>query len=225
MNKILSFVRLDFITVKAYLTLKNLAIFVGIALMMIFAKNSVFGAVSMLMACAAMCSSYPFAIGEKSNVDVLYTTLSIKRKTVVLGRYIFALTLDLFTGLFTSAFSFLMLAIMQKDFDAFGSLGTVLILFILFSVIQAVLLPIYFKLGYTKAKVLAFLPFFVLSLAMLAFSNIFSDVFSFDQIGSVFFEWLSVNSLLTALVGAGIWLAIMAVSYKISLSFYRKRDF
>ena len=220
MNKILSFVRLDFITVKPYLTLRNLAIFVGVALIMIFTNNSgAAGATGVLMAFATLYASYPFIIGEKSNIDILYTTLSIKRNTVVSGRYIFALTLDLFAGLFTFLLSFILLVAMQKGFSAIESMAIILIFFLVFSIIQAVQLPLYFKLGYTKAKFLAYLPFIVLPLAIMAFSNAFGNVF----LGLL--EWLSANPLLTALVGAGIWLAIMAVSYKISLSFYRKRDF
>jgi len=224
MDKVLSFIRLDFITVKPYLTVKNLLIFVGVALIMIITNNSAGGAIGILMAFAALYVSYPFAIGEKSNIDVLYTTLSIKRKTVVLGRYLFALTLDIAVGLFTFIFSLGVLAVIQKDFGAIESLLTILILFIVFSVIQAVQLPIYFKLGYTKAKFLGYLPFIALPLVIVFFFNAFDGVFSLKQIEGAF-EWFAANILTSALIGGVIWLGIMAISYKISLAFYEKRDF
>lgn len=224
MNKAFSFLRLDFITVKPYLTIKNLFIFVGVAIIMIAGNDSASGAIGVLMAFAALYASYPFAIGEKNNIDVLYTTLSIKRNTVVLGRYLFALTLDIFVGLFAFLFSFVVLTIMRKDFDVIESLSTILILFLVFSIIQAVQLPIYFKLGYTKAKFLAYLPFMVLPLAILAGSSLFKNIFSVEQITGLI-EWLSENLLATALLGGIIWLVIMVTSYMISLSFYQKRDF
>lgn len=227
MNKTLSFVRLDFITVKPYLTFKNLLIFIGVALIMLIVNNSAVGAIGLLMSFAALYASYPFAIGEKSNIDVLYATLSIKRNTVVLGRYLFALTFDIFTGLFTFAFSFAVLTVMQKSFDVNETLSAIPILFLIFSVIQAVQLPIYFKLGYTKAKFIAYLPFIVFPLVFITFSNVLAayiDIFSLVWITGLL-EWLSANLLITVLLVGVIWFAVMAASYKVSAAFYRKREF
>ena len=227
MNKVMSFVRLDFITIKPYLTVKNLLIFIAVALIMIFTNNSAIGAIAMLMVFAAMFSAYPFVIGEKSNIDVLYTTLSIKRKTVVFGRYLFALTLDLAAGLFAAMFSFVILTATQKDFDFDGSLVTVLVLFLLFSAIQAVQLPIYFKLGYAKAKFLAYLPFFVFPLLILVVSNAFGSLFSLERIGEFLSSLLPENNPAATLIPAvgAVWLAVILVSCKVSVSFYQKRDF
>jgi len=224
MNKALSFIRLDFITVKPYLTVKNLCIFVGVALIMLIFNYSASGAIGLIMACAALYASYPFAIGEKSNIDVLYTTLSINRNTVVLGRYLFALSLDILAGLSTFILSFVVLTIMQKDFVVIEVLSAIPILFLVFSVIQSVQLPIYFKLNYTKAKFIAYIPFVVLPLAIMTGSNFFNNAFSLDKIVGLF-EWFTVNPLTTALVVGAIWLGIMLLSYKVSVSLYQKRDF
>ena len=224
MNKALLFIRLDFITIKPYLTVKNLLIFVGVALFMLVPTNSLPGTFGILMALGALYSSYPFAIGEKSNIDVLYATLSIKRNTVVLGRYSFALTLDIVVGLFTFIFSFLVLSVMQKSFDFIGSLSTILVLFLLFSLIQAVQLPIYFKMGYTKAKYLAYLPFMVLPAAVFIGTTFFSSLFTLDRIVGLF-ELVAANPLTAALLAGVMWFGIMVISYRISLLFYQKRDF
>jgi len=224
MNRALSFIRLDFITVRPYLTAKNLLIFVGVALIMLIFNNSAGGAIGILMALAALYASYPFAIGEKSNIDVLYTTLSIKRNTVVLGRYLFALILNILTGLFTFVFSFAVLTIMQKGIDIIGALITIPILFFVFSLIQAVQFPVYFKLNYSKAKFIAYIPFVVLPLAILAASNRLNNIFSADLLIGIF-KWFSLNLPAMVLFGIVIWLVIMAISYKISVSFYQKRDF
>ena len=224
MNKALKLVRLDFITVKPYLGLKSLLIFVGVALIILITDYSAAAAIGLLMVFAALYVSYPFSVGEKNNIDVLYTILSIKRKTVVLGRYLFSLILDLCAGLFAFIVSFVALTVMQKSFDALESFFVTVILFLIFGVIQAVQLPIYFKLGYAKAKLLAYLPFFVLPLMTLIFPNIFMNVFS-AELTTTLVDWLAANLLVTILSAGMIWFAIMAISYKISLSFYRKRDF
>ena len=223
-SKAISFVRLDFITVKPYLTVKNLCIFDGVALIMLIVNNSAAGAIGLIMAFAALYASYPFTIGEKSNMDVLYITLSIKRNTVVSGRYLFALTLDVFAGLFTFVFSFAVLTIMQRNFKAMETLITIPVLFIAFSVIQAIQLPIYFKLNYTKAKFIAYIPFVVLPLAIFAGSSFFADIFTMEQINGTL-ERLAANIPAAVLTIAAIWFAFMTISYKISLSFYKKRDF
>ena len=77
MNRTLSFVRLDFITVKPYATLKNLIIFVAVALIMIISSGGGSSAIGILMVYAVLFSSYPFAVGEKNGIDALYVTLSI----------------------------------------------------------------------------------------------------------------------------------------------------
>lgn len=223
MNKVMALMRLDFITVKPYLTGKQLIGFACIALFMLTSNGSTGGAV-MPMVVAALYASYPFVISEKSNMDVLYTTLSIKRNTVVLGRYLFAFTLDIFAGLFAFVFSFIVMTVMQKSYDAIDSLPTILILFLVFSVIQAAQFPIYFKLGYTKAKFLAYLPFIVLPVAVFVGSNFFTGIFSLEQI-EAYFGWLATNIPIVALVIGVIWFALITISYKASVSFYRKREF
>ena len=224
MNRALSFVRLDFITVKPYFTLKNLFIFSAVALLMIIISGASASAIAILMFYAALYAIYPFAVGEQNGIDALYTTLSIKRSTVVLGRYLFALLVDVCAGLLAYIFSFAVLTIMQKDFNALESLIVTLILLLLYSIIQAVQLPLYFKLGYAKAKFLAYLPFIGLAFIALAITNFLKDSFSLSQI-SDFLGWFTANPLTAVLCGLAVWLGIMVISYQTSLSHYLKRDF
>ena len=227
MTRLYSFVRLDFITVKPYLTIKNLLIYIGIALFMLIPTDSTAGTCGILMALGAQYASYPFAIGEKNNMDVLYATLSISRDTVVLGRYLFALTLDILMASFAFGISLIVLTVMQRGFNVPEFSLTILLLFMVFSLTQAIQLPIYFKLGYTKAKFLAYLPFIVFPLVIVMlpqFFRAFVDVFSLERIRALA-EWLIKNRLSAALAGGAIWLVIMLVSYKVSVSRYRQRDF
>ena len=150
MNKTLSFVRLDYITLKPYITLKNLLIFFGGALIMIISSGVSVSAIAMLMVYASLYVSYPFAIGEKNSIDALYATLSIKRSTAVLGRYVFALTVNVFAGLLACSFSFVVLTVMQKDFNVLESGVVMLVMLLLCIVIQAVQFPIYIRLDIPK---------------------------------------------------------------------------
>ncbi|MCL2142182.1 MAG: ABC-2 transporter permease [Methanimicrococcus sp.] len=221
MNKALSFVRLDFLTVKSYLK-NSLILFAVVALIVILSTGVSTIVVSVVMVFAALLAAYPFAIGEKNNIDALYPTLSINRRTVVLGRYLFALIVDICSGLFACLFAFAALTVMQKDFNAWESLAAILIIFLVYSGLQAVQLPIFFKLGYMKAKILAYLPFFGLFLLVFVFFNFLEN--SIKQV-SVLFEWFAANPIVTVIFVMVVWLGIMLLSYKASLSFYSKRDF
>lgn len=223
MSKALNFVRLDFITVKPYFTLKNLLIFLALPIVFIIDSSTSAAANGVLMVFAALYVSYPFAVGEKNGIDTLYPTLSIIRKSVVLGRYLFALTFDICSGIIAFVYQLVVMTILQKDFNASETLATILVLFVIFTVIQAIQLPIYFKLGYAKAKMLAYLPFFAVTFVVLAAKNIFGDGLISFLTAAI--EWMAANPIVTAGIGITLWLGIMIVSCRTSLAFYQKRDF
>lgn len=183
MNRILAFTRLDYITIKPYLTKKNLLI-----------------------------------------IDSLYTVLSIERKTVVSGRYLFTLVLNICFGLLAYAFSFIGSLLLQKEFNSNEALMVTIVVFLVYSIIQAIQLPIYFKLGYTKAKFIAYLPFIGLFLLFMGFSGLVKKLELQKQAGN-FFAWFSGNPELSAFFGIASWLVIFGISYSVSLAYYKKRDF
>lgn len=179
--------------------------------------------IGMFIIFAALYVSYPFVISEKNGMDALYPTLSIKRETVVLGRYLFALAFDICAGMLGLVFTLIVPLIMQKTVIVGEMLIVALVMFIVVSIIEAVQLPIYFKLGYEKAKLMAYLPFIGFFLGVLALKPILDGGMP-EQVGS-FLGWLEANPYLTALSGLVIWLGLMVISYQTSLSFYKKRDF
>jgi hypothetical protein len=172
--------------------------------------------------------SYPFIAQEKSNLDALYTILSITRKTVVLGRYFSILLLNLCCLAFS--FVFAKLGVLgAKAAGIFqtggrGSLAPFLALSALFILIQAVQLPIYFKLGYAKAKFMSIVPYAVLISGYSAFISLSKD----SGVAAEF------SAYLTKILGSGALPALIAVlalalaafaSYSLSLAAYRKREF
>lgn len=162
MNRILAFTRLDYITIKPYLTKKNLLI-----------------------------------------IDSLYTVLSIERKTVVSGRYLFTLVLNICFGLLAYAFSFIGSLLLQKEFNSNEALMVTIVVFLVYSIIQAIQLPIYFKLGYTKAKFIAYLPFIGLFLLFMGFSGLVKKLELQKQAGNLF-SWFSGNPELSAFFRYGL---------------------
>lgn len=224
MDKTMLFARLDYFTIKPYLTLKNMLIFIVIALIMIFSSGEGASAIGILMVYGAIFASYPFAVGEKNGIDGLYTILSIKRKTVVKGRYIFSFLISLCTALLACFFSVTILLLLNKEAPIVDIFMTALILLFVFTLIQAIQLPIFFKLGYERARLIAYLPFIGLTVAVLVVANMMENV-AFEKTAYAFIKWAWGKPTITVLIIVVLWIMAIAISYKLSLKFYRRRDF
>jgi hypothetical protein len=223
MNKLTSFIRLDFFTVKPYFTAKNLLIYTAVVLFLTIMSADFSAGLSIGMMLATMHTGYPFVVGEKSNMDALYVTLSLERKTVVLGRYIFTLLFNICFVLAVSAVSLVgMLAssIFRSGFHGAASGGVLLLMPALFMAMQAIQLPMYFKLGYAKAKFMSLVPFFALMVGYMALAGFLGGIAGLsDAFGKIFsggFAYLAVGAA---------FLVIVFISYVLSLAFYRKREF
>jgi len=228
MNKLAAFVRLDFVTIKPYFTVKNLMIYGVLAVFFTIISSSPTSGMGVLIGLGSMFVSYPFALGEKSGIDTLYTTLSLSRKTVVSGRYLFALILNLYVVLLSYLLAAVgTVAIRASDFKevAVEMLFTSLVLAAIFIVVQSMQLPVYFKLGYSKAKFFSMIPFVLMMVFFSLFATMSESEFSKRISGQVlgFFDTLNSGLFIVCVVSA---LALVVfVSYRLSLSFYRKREF
>ena len=224
MSKALSFMRLDFITIKPYMTLKSMLILIGAAVVLGI-NNSASTIISgYMMMFAVMYSSYPFALGEKNNIDSLYATLPLNKRSIVLGRYGFVVAFDIVVGITAFVFSAVMDIAMQRPFDSITALLTITVLFAVCTFFQSIQLPIYFKLGYTKAKVAAYVPFMLVPLIVLGIGWLVEEQTLMNTLNNAF-AWAADNMAITVVVGIAVWAAMMFVSYRLSFGFYRKREF
>jgi hypothetical protein len=167
--------------------------------------------------------SYPFAISEKNRLDTLYSTLSINRKTVVRGHYLFALMAEAVFIVLTILFSWIMSLFIGAKFDIVETLFPISLLSGVFSLIVAIQFPIYFKYGYSKAKILAFIPLFIAFLGIIQFpllTKLLGIKFSWSDtsfLASDIPVYLFVAPFIVGLVL--LWLSCM-----LSCRLYAKRD-
>ena len=75
MHKALSFAKLDFVTIKPYLTLKNLVILIGVSLIMSWNEGPSPAVSAIVMMFGILYISYPFAVGEQNGIDSLYAMI------------------------------------------------------------------------------------------------------------------------------------------------------
>ena len=232
MNKILAFAKLDFVTVRPFFTLKNLLplIFAALVLNLTSGGGGIITAF-LVVFFVVMFATYPFAVGEQNGIDALYCTLSVSREHVVGGRYLYALCLDVLGAAASLALVAVIRALgpltgdlLSSDpLDIGGQLIALITVVFALSIVQAFQLPIYFKLGYAKAKFLAYMPFILFSAIVGAATFVFEDGFE-DTIKAVG-EFFGMYTVAAVLIMFGVWLGAMFVSYLLSLRLYKKREF
>lgn len=210
-------IKLDLISIKPYLTIKNLFIFLGIAIFYMFINNSPNSIISMSMFIAMLYSSYPFLLGENSGIDGLYRLLSIDSRDVVIGRYILALIFYFVSSIVGFIFSLIFATIKEYsiDLDILFSFG---INFLAFAIIVCLQYPIYFKYGYTKAKTWIVLPVFIIGIIAMLAGFFIKD---FDQAINFVYQ----NKELIIIFSIILLILIIAISFKLAIKFCKKRDF
>lgn len=213
MTNVLKMAKLDFFTIKSqlfsYLSLAIIILmfeFIGSTIAILCVTGAWF---------VAMMSTTVFATQEKNNLDRLYGSVSISLNDIVLGRYVFVF--------FNYFAAFLLIIVLNFGFALYRntSVGVLDIMlgfslsFLVFSVITGIQMPMFFKMGYTKARAWALIPFSVVMLLLV--------IPAFVPALSGFIEFMKMYT--KALVISGILASsiIQFVSYKISVILYRKR--
>ena len=227
MNKLKAFVKLDFVTVKPYFTIKNLLIYMVIAVYMAIMSKNISSAIGIGMMLATMFVSYPFALAEKSNMDALYITLGVNRKTVVKGRYVFTLLLNLCVVVFMfslSAITSVLTNSLVNGADIAEALGATLVLSAIFLIVQATQLPLFFKMPYSKAKFISLAPF-LLIMAFVAYFIMNAQGSGMPEATNDFVWAIAGNAWAFGAMVVAILAIVVFVSYKLSLMFYKKREF
>lgn len=213
MTGFLRITKLDFFTMKsqfaAYLSL------VAIVLMFGFMGSSVTVLCVTGAWFVALMSSNIFTIQEKNHLDRLYGSVSVGIKDIVLGRYAFILSNYLI--------SFFAVIVMYSGFALFQNktveLSDILLGFSLsllaFSAITGIQMPLFFKMGYTKAKIWSLVPF----MAVMAVIVIPSFVSALSGV----VEFMQSNQSILIIGGILASCIIQFLSYQIAVVAYRKQ--
>ena len=217
MNAIKVF-KLDLLSVKPYLTIKNLIILIGLGTLYgVLSKNPAFVLATVQMF-AILFSGYPFMVGEESGIDPLYKLFSISSKDVVKGRYLLA-TVSVVIMLVAGVVMAMLVGIAYPVEDLFHSLLLAAPCIGLISLIIIFIeYPIYFKYGYKKGKTLTAVP-----MLLLAIGAVCSTYFN-ESLQSIL-QFLVMNPFVAMGIICIIFFVIVVVSLKLSNRLYTKRDF
>ncbi len=209
----LKMAKLDFFTMKTqffgYLSLAALVLIFG------YTDSSITLLGINVAWYTALMSSNIFAIQEKDNLDRLYGSLSISLKNIIFGRYIF-MVLNYILSFLGAIILYSVLTLFQnRPLDLVNTLFAFGTSFVIFSAITGVEMPLFFKMGYTKAKVW-FLLVFVVILA-LALSPFFIPALS-EAI-----QPMLANKSICVVIAVLASCVIQYISYRASILAYRKR--
>lgn len=214
----LKVLKLDLLSIKPYLTIKNLVILIGLgALYGALSKNPAFVLATVQMF-AILFSGYPFMVGEESGIDPLYKLFSISPKDVVKGRYLLA-TVSVMIMLVVGVVMAMLIGLAYPMEDLFYSL---LLAAPCIGIISLIIIfieyPIYFKYGYKKGKTLTAVP-----MLLLAIGAVCSAYFN-ESLKSIL-QYLVMNPFMAIVGICIIFVIIVVISLQISNKFYEKRDF
>lgn len=221
MIKAINVAKFDFLTVKPYTKMFFVLLAVGI-IVGLGNKNS-YMVPPMFMIWASFFVSYPFSIGERNSIENLLGTFALKRKDIVAGRYIFSLLGVSAAILFAIAKVYFLSLFFNRSVELKPLLFVTSFGFLMFSLVVSFQIPMYFKIGYTKAKFLTFLPLLVIGflVPMLALIPPESIIGKFLKNFGKLVEERQTLACMLFLCGA---LIVMLISYYVSIRIYEKKD-
>lgn len=165
------------------------------------------------------------AYDEKNKSDILLNSLPISRNTIVIARYVSVFVFSAISivvyALISVIINMLQLTVKAYPVTLEGIIG------ILFAIafVCGIYLPIYFKVGYIKSKIINFVMIF-------GFITVFGAVLPglLENKDQVFVQKIiqffdSRSDIQIAAVILALTILLHFISYMISLNFYRKREF
>ncbi len=167
------------------------------------------------------------AYDEKNNSDLLLNCLPISRAEIVLSKYlsvfmyfVIALVYYFIVSTVVSLIPIHYTVSMLSAPSIISSLFTVLL-------INSIYLPIYFKMGYTKSRIvniLIFVGFFIIFTSLVNTRNFISGK-NPQTIGVGESILMNLSETTTLVMIAVVGIVIFSISYVIANNFYKRKDF
>ncbi|NMA93988.1 MAG: ABC-2 transporter permease [Clostridiales bacterium] len=218
MNNIGKAIKLDVLSVMPYMTVKNLVVLVALGSFYVLLLKTPIMSVVMTQIFSLMFATYPFMVGDQAGIDPLFKIMGIKSDDVVSGRYLLAFLLIvsmLIVGIVMAALGSILYPSENLTSTLLSSAAT---MFIVSSLVVFIQYPIFFKMGYLKARTIGMMPFFLIGIAIFAAGRL-----SFKLQNLVAYVMQHKYIFIFALLA--FWCLAFFVSIVLAKKFYRQRDF
>ncbi|MCL2204479.1 MAG: ABC-2 transporter permease [Defluviitaleaceae bacterium] len=224
MEKAINFLKLDFMTARPGFNVATLGIQIAIITIIFAFSRDLLSVVFLIMLYMDSYVAMPFSIGETANMDGLYTILNVKRRTAVKCRYLYAGVIVFGTATLSMA----LVGLGRIAEILFGlNLNTgfafrfLLIYLVISIIVQAMLLPVYYKFTIIKSGGISTVPFMAIMVGgfflIIRFHSQLERVLYL--LGNPMYLGVAVAALLAVLV------VIVYISYRMSAVFYLRREF
>lgn len=197
--------------------------FVYMIFLILFLKDA--GFISAMVVMTYILVITGFSLEEKNKSDIMLNSLPIKRRNIVLAKYISAF---IYFGVGIAAY--FLTAIVIRLLGSPITMHSVTfeeIIGALFAItlLNGIYIPILFKVGYTKSRVVIFVMFFLVFFLGAAFTKIISKIQSNIFINTIinFLTNKSDMQILVYLLGAII--IMILGSFLLSVKLYESREF
>ncbi len=168
-------------------------------------NGSMFGTMVTLL--FAMQPITALAFDEKANWDKYALAMPVSRAEIVISKYVLGILLSLFAALLNFIAQFLLGTEINVD--------NIIAVFVIFSVsiiFFSLLLPVIFKFGVEKGRLLMFIVLMLPTLIILIFKDTFSSI--------------TQDMIIKAIYGLPLLaIAILILSMLLSISIYKKKEF
>jgi len=210
MTGALKMVKLDILTVKSQLSSYLIAVMFGLFGAYMDDPQMYLG-INMAWFSVLMASNI-FAVQENNKLERLYGSVSISQKDVVLGRYIF-MWINHIICIFTAIIAYLVAILFRNEQpkipDVLLAFGVSLAAF---SAVAGVGVPVFFKMGYIKAR------YWFLFIFLITFVALLILYLRLGLLTMLFANQAASAAILT--IASSI---IQYVSYRFSIHAYRNR--
>lgn len=197
--------------------------FVYMIFLIVFLKEG--GFVSAMAIVSYMLVITGFSLEEKNKSDIMLNSLPIKRRDIVLAKYI-SVFIYFVVGIAAYFLTAIVIRLLGSPITIHSvTLEEIIGALFAITILNGIYIPILFKVGYTKSRVVIFIMFFLVFFLGAAFTKITSKIQSNVFIKTIanFFTSKSDMQILVYLLGAII--IMILGSFLLSVKLYENREF
>ena len=156
MSNIWKSVKLDFSLVRPYV--KTICFTIALPAAFAAINRSLMTGISFAMCFTAMISRSLFSITEKNDMERFYGILPIRKSELVIGRYVFIISLGILALIFSLITHPIILSRLGETVSVFDIAVAAVFGIFLFALYTVFLLPGYYKYGSIKGRVFMYIP-------------------------------------------------------------------
>ena len=199
MSNILKSTKLDIALVKPYF--KTICFTLLLPIVFAAINRSLLTGVSFAMCFIAMTTGYTFSITEKNSMDRLFGILPVRKSELVIGRYVFVLTMGLLSLIISLIAQPLILKVLGETVGVFDIVTAAIAGVFLFALYTVFQIPGYYKYGSIKGRVFMYIPVAGFLITLLLISK--------NPVGE--------NKLLFTVINSPVLLMLLAVIFVIAM--------